>query len=331
MKLQIPNKTIANSLYAQLTNIDLRLQSKSYSEESIESELDLLAEKIEDHDAENWALDIAEKFYNLNAFYFGLKHRNTTCALLTYAYTHISQKSIDKAICLYKDCYQRFVAEYGKYSWQSIDVLELLVDIYEKNKLHDEFEASLLSLYFCYKKIHLDEHPKTKETKAALVLQLGGWTSLTGLDQVKLDVIKRAESIAIQLPESQQLNAFKSEIYTYLKNAFKEIQKHPQATENLNEMMKQFMENSEASYDEVNVYLVSHEEHSPKIYTTAVFTIKDRIYFCEYTVNNDENRDYFHPKTELIVGRVSENGCVKPLIIYTTGLPPNIYTEYEFS
>lgn len=326
-----PIPTDYEAYHRLLTILELRLKSRRNSDEEIKSELDLLADKVIEHFTENWVVDWFEQFLNLNASHFGLNHQNTINAMIKYGLMYLKKKDFESAFYLFKDAHQRSTTQYGKDSNQAIFVFETMVDLIKKNDMQLQYEESLVSLYFTYKDLYLDEHPKTKETKAALVLQLAGWTSLTGLDQCQLDVIKRAESIAIQLPQSQQLNAFKSEIYTYLKNAFKEIQKHPQATENLNEMMKQFMEDRKESYDEVNVYLVSHEEHSPKIYTTAVFTIKDRIYFCEYTVNNDENRDYFHPKTELIVGRVSENGYVKPLMIYTTGLPPHIYTEYEFS
>lgn len=284
-----------------LGNLESLLKSKQYCEQEIKSELDSIAHKIIKHLSEQWVLNCFGRFYNLHAYYFGLKHQNTINALLNYAFIHLYKKNVQIAIGLFKDAYQRIASQFGKYSTQAFFVLETLVDVYKDNDMQDQYEESLLSLYFAYKRLYLNEHPKTKETKAELILQLADWASLTGLDQRKLDVIKRAESNAVQLPKSQRLNAFKSEIYTYFKNAFKEIQKYPQAIENLNEMMKQFMENCEASYDELNAHLVNHEEHPPKSYTTAVFTIRDRVYFCEYTVNNDENRDYFQPKTELIV------------------------------
>lgn len=284
-----------------LRNLALKLKSKQYCEQAIKAELDSIADKIIEHLSEPWVLDCFGRFYDIHAFYFGLTHQNTINALINYAFIHLHKQNIEIAIALFKDAYLRIASQFGKYSTQAVFVLETLVDVYQDNKMQDQYEESLLSLYFVYKRLYLNEHANTKETKAELILQLAGWTSLTGLDQRQLDVIQRAETIASQLPESQRLNAFKSEIYTYFKNAFKEIQKHPQAIENLNEMMKQFMENREASYDELNAHLVSHAEHPPKIYTTAVFTIKDRVYFCEYTVNNDENREHFQPITELIV------------------------------
>lgn len=268
--------------YRLLTILELRLKSMRYSYVEIKSELDLLADQVIEHFTENWVVDWFEQFLNINASHFGLNHQNTISAMIKYGLMYLKKKDFESAFYLFKDAHQRSTTQYGKDSNQAIFVFETMVDLIKKNDMQLQYEESLVSLYFTYKDLFLDEHPKTKETKAELILQLAGWTTLTGSLLGRPEVITRAESIAIQLPESQRLNAFKSEIYTYFKNAFKENQKHPKAIENLNEMMKQFMERFDVSYDAFNAHLVSHEEYGFQNITEAVFTLNDQVLYCEY-------------------------------------------------
>lgn len=282
MTIQPHKYTACQTFYYRLSMFHANLINKHPSQEKIKTESKAIAELLTDHLNEAWVLEAFEEFYNKHAYYLGLMHEATIDALLKYAFAHLAQNSIQIGACLLNDACQRVLKQCGEDSAIAIDILERLKGIYEKNNLQEQYEESLLSLYFVYKNLYPDEHPNTKEAKSKFVNYSKDWSDVTE----KYKIFNKAESIAMHLPEAQRLGIFKSEIVTYRKNLFKECAQYPQAIENQKVMIEKFMEKFNVTYDAFNAYLVDHRKYPAGDCTSMVFTVDEQVLFCQYVTES---------------------------------------------